>query len=236
MRVFLNFMDHHTELYLLRHTPVHQAKGLCYGELDIPVAESFEQDFQKILLHLDEVGHFSHLFTSPLQRCLVLSENLSIKWSQGGKHPQVHVLDELKELSFGRWEGLRWNDIDPIELETWSADFVNRPPPGGESFVQLSHRVAVGFQRIQSIVEKSYQSNNRDPSPSFDSPRILCITHGGWIRSLMCHLMDIPLSSAFKLNIDYGSLIGFSFRSQIPCMTLMKPCLLNRDAILEDEI
>jgi broad specificity phosphatase PhoE len=51
--------------------------------------------------------------------------------------------DRLKELSFGRWEGLTWKEVrrdDPVDYAVRDADIWNVAPPGGESYASLTRR------------------------------------------------------------------------------------------------
>ncbi len=55
--------------------------------------------------------------------------------------------DRLKELTFGRWEGLTWKDVrkaDPAGAAARERDKWRAVPPDGESYELLAVRVA-GF-------------------------------------------------------------------------------------------
>ena len=73
------------------------------------------------------------------------------------------------EMSFGQWEGLRWDDIHeqaPEAMERWGADWLNVPAPGGENALQVQRRVNDWLR----------EAATGEP--------LLVFTHAGVIRSL----------------------------------------------------
>ena len=96
----------------------------------------------------------------------------------------------IRELNFGKWEMQRWNEIPETELKYWMEDFVNRNCDGGESYNELNTRV-INFWN--ELIKK-------------DNNKIAVVTHGGVIRSILCHVLDMPLKSSFKLKIDYSGI------------------------------
>jgi alpha-ribazole phosphatase len=214
------------EIYLLRHTPVYVSKGICYGQLEVPLAESYPNDLERVFSSLQSLGEFTHVFTSPLQRCQQLAHSLVTRWSEMGTKVFCESLDDLKEVSFGSWEGKPWDDIDPKEISPWYADFVMTRPTGGESLHDLSQRVQRAYRHLcQVIAEDCINDHHHTAGRGRPKNRILVISHGGWIRSFMCFFLDIPLASAFKLDIDYGCLAGFVHQSKTPTLKMVLPCL-----------
>ena len=61
-------------LYLIRHTTPRIASGLCYGQLDIDVADSFEEEARNVLRYLPPL---ELIIASPLQRTYRLAEHLA---------------------------------------------------------------------------------------------------------------------------------------------------------------
>lgn len=102
----------------------------------------------------------------------------------------------LRELNFGDWEGLTWDEVhqrDPTGLKRWSENWYERAPPGGESFDELARRTRAWLTEIEASISEA-------PSDS----SILVAAHGGSIRALICQLLDIPLDRAFKFSIDHA--------------------------------
>jgi alpha-ribazole phosphatase len=57
---------------------------------------------------------------------------------------ELHIRPGLREIHFGLWEGLSWNEIevrDPVRAEKWAQEYPNSTAPAGESFVNFESRV-----------------------------------------------------------------------------------------------
>lgn len=168
------------EIYLVRHTTVDIEPGLCYGQSDVPLSTSFATEAETVrekLMPLD--GFF--VYSSPLSRCWKLVEFLH--------SGAVRIDPRLLEMHFGIWEQRHWDDIGDEHLKIWMADFVNQQCSGGESYRDVFERVVAFWNELRQ--------------QEFD--RVLIVTHGGVIRALLTHLLDIPLQNAFRIVIDFGS-------------------------------
>ena len=170
------------EIYLIRHTAVQTEKSVCYGQSDIPLSHTFQEDAVQVRNKLKKFDN-GVIYSSPSQRCFQLAELLL-----PGTLP---ILDErLMELNFGNWELKKWEEINKTELDPWMKDFVNVPCSGGESYKELHQRSTAFFKEcISQPFEK-----------------VLIITHGGVIRSLLSFILQVPLEKSFALQIDYGKI------------------------------
>jgi len=83
------------ELILIRHTTPNIEKGVCYGQSDIDVTDTFLEEIKPILNNISLNDKTVAYYTSPLKRCKILAELLS---------ETIIVDDRLKELDFGDWE------------------------------------------------------------------------------------------------------------------------------------
>ena len=90
-------------LFAIRHTSVAVEPGICYGQTDVPVADSFIVEKEKLAAQLYNV-EFDKIYSSPLSRCKLLAENLFQK-------EQIVFDERLKELNFGDWELKTWDAI-----------------------------------------------------------------------------------------------------------------------------
>jgi alpha-ribazole phosphatase len=170
------------EIYLIRHTTPDVVKGTCYGQADLAVTESFEQEASIIQQHLP--GNIQQVYTSPLQRCKQLAGHLFPTHDL-----QLH--DDLKEISCGEWELKLWDDIPQEVLKPWMNDFVNVRIPGGESYLDLFERTVNRFNTI---------ANRELPAA--------IVSHGGVIRSILSHLTKTPLIDSFTVfKLNYGCVV-----------------------------
>ena len=178
-------------IYLIRHTTPDIEPGVCYGQSDLSLVESFEGEAQKVKasLHASGVSDDAVFVSSPLQRCHRLASSLTDQ--------KVDTDDRLMEMNFGDWEMQKWDDIDPVALRRWTDDFVEQSCPGGESYRELYARV-VGF--IDDL-----QSNNHE--------NVVIVTHGGVIRSVLTYLGESTLETSFEVSVEYGDV----FKRELGC-------------------
>ncbi|NUZ07374.1 histidine phosphatase family protein [Piscinibacter koreensis] len=152
-----------------RHPRAEGAEGRCIGRTDLPVDRRRAKRLaHRIRAAARRRGLPRIVVTSPLQRSVVVGRILA-RWGW------VHRLDvALGELDFGRWDGLRWNDVPRAEFDAWCAAFGSHAPGGGESVDAL-------LLRVRAF----------DPG----SARIL-VTHGGWLSAAawLQHGSGAPLS------------------------------------------
>jgi alpha-ribazole phosphatase len=172
------------EVVLIRHTPCAIDAGVCYGHLDVPLASSAQIDIERVLVKIPAV---EELYTSPAQRCVVLAVRLA---ARDGCTPIVR--EELRELSFGDWEGRRWDDISRVEVDEWSADHWNRGPPAGETERSLWMRVERVYRELLAC----------------DRQSVAVIAHGGSLRVLRCLLADRPCELRWEWSPEPGEVLA----------------------------
>ncbi|HEY4208496.1 MAG TPA: alpha-ribazole phosphatase [Puia sp.] len=173
-------------IYLIRHTTPAVSKGICYGQTDLEVTETFLDEAAVIRQHLPT--SFSSIHSSPLQRCSRLAEHLFPGHS-------ISLYPELMEIHCGQWEMRGWDELPKEEVEPWMKDFVQIRIPGGESYQDLHQRVTKVFARIQDAI------------PGEDSSSAI-IAHGGVIRSILSHITGTALIDSFKtFSLYYGCVI-----------------------------
>jgi alpha-ribazole phosphatase len=169
------------DIYLIRHTKTATINGLCYGQSDVALADSFIAEARLIHEKLPKLSADCLITSSPLDRCVQLAQTF-------GK--PVTLDDRLLEVNFGDWENQRFDDIDADRVKTWTENFVTTPPPNGESFSDLCRRAGSFWDELVT---------NRP------AQQVLLITHAGVIRALFAHVLELPPANAFKFRVDVGS-------------------------------
>jgi probable phosphoglycerate mutase len=110
---------------------------------------------------------------SPLARA---RETMEIVRRELGLAPDDYRTDDrLKEINYGHWEGLLWDElpeVDPEGLAARTADTWGWQPVGGESFEALSRRIKSWLGEL-----------------SHDS---VVVAHGGVSRALRGLALDLP--------------------------------------------
>ncbi|MBB5193461.1 alpha-ribazole phosphatase [Silvimonas terrae] len=141
---------------LIRHFPVKDAAGLCYGQLDLPLAHATRvADIQPLRMALPGAVR---VYSSPLSRCWQLAQLLDLA---------AQADDRLQELDFGRWEGRRWDEIGAMALDEWIASGY-AATHGGEGLTDLQERVWQWADELAAAGQ----------------PEAIAITHAGVIRAL----------------------------------------------------
>ena len=80
-------------IHLIRHTTPKVESGICYGNSDLEVTNTFNEERDVVLSKLS--NHYDVVFTSPLSRCAKLAGFIN--------SPKHHADDRLKEYNFGDW-------------------------------------------------------------------------------------------------------------------------------------
>jgi broad specificity phosphatase PhoE len=109
--------------------------------------------------------------------------------------PQV-VRPALREIDFGQWEGLSWEQIeqmDPEYARRWIARYPHLPAPSGESFQAFEARV---LEEVGRLLDR-----NRGP--------IAVVTHGGVLRVVLRHLCGCSEKEAWQQTRAYGCIVRY---------------------------
>ena len=123
-------------LYLIRHAEA--APGLLLGQSDPPLSDKGRAQAASLRLPLE-----TPVYVSPLRRAIETAEIAGVRFEVAG---------EFKEVSYGEWDGLSWNEIEsrwPELAKQKLADWIHVTPPGGEPWVDFQRRVLEGLERIE---------------------------------------------------------------------------------------
>lgn len=169
---------------LLRHGEV--VGGRCFrGSSDDPLtAEGLQQMWDAV-----ETDCWDQVISSPLQRCHVFAQAYSQRVGVSCHHDA-----RLTEVDFGDWEGRSAEQLmqtDGEALTRFWQDPLHNTPPGGEALDVFQTRVLQAWSDI--VAEHNGQN-------------ILVVTHGGVIRTLLCHAHQQPISQLQSYDVGYGNL------------------------------
>jgi alpha-ribazole phosphatase len=160
---------------------VNVPKGMIYGQSNVPLNPSFEDEAQDVIKNLKGIA-FDKIYSSPLSRCLRLSGKIT-------KGTPVQTDNRLLELNFGDWEEKYWKDIDQSEkAQNWFNNYLNEKCPNGESYQDIQ-------QRILSFLDTIQQQKDE---------HVGIVTHGGPIRVFLSLLENIPQEEIFNRDIAFG--------------------------------
>ena len=157
-------------------------EGYCYGQTDVPLFSTFEEEAEVVKQKLKAIPH-NAVLSSPLSRCVRLAEYC-------GYGDELKLVDSLKELNFGEWEMKRWEDL---RMEEWRDNWVETPAPGGESFKDMYNRVS---RLLDELRTRNYNS-------------VKIFTHGGVINCAKIYFGQAKLESTFDRIAAYGEVVEF---------------------------
>lgn len=130
--------------------------------------------------------------TSPLARC---RQTAQVAADRFGLVPEVE--EDLRETDFGAWEGLTFaeaRDRDPAALDAW-LDSSDVPPPGGESFADVTRRVSGAQDRLRT---------------RFAGHTVLVVSHVTPIKTLLRLALAAPPDALFRMDLAPASLSAVS--------------------------
>lgn len=111
----------------------------------------------------------------------------------------VQTLPQLREINFGAWEGLTYQEIKAKFSDL--ADMYYSSPgnvriPDGETFRDLMERA---YGAVTDLVKR------------YDSSTIAIVTHGGTIRTIICAVLGIDLNNLIRIRQDNRALNVIDF-------------------------
>ncbi len=169
-----------TTIDLLRHGDVVGGKKYR-GQLDDPLSEL---GWQQLRYATQQVQSWQHIISSPLTRCLAFAKELEIICNI-----PLLVKSNFKEVSFGLWEGKTADELlisDPDNIKKYWDDPIKQTPPQGENLLIFEKRILKGWGDILN---------------QFQGEHILMVCHAGVMRIILCHVLGMPLTELFKLDI-----------------------------------
>ncbi len=178
------------ELYLIRHGETESNREKRYRGWSESALS------QKGVRQSEMAGFFlagqniEALYCSDLKRAAATARVIG---ASCGLEPAVTPL--LREINFGQWEGLTYDQIEAEwgeQISLWLDDPFNRSAPGGETLDQV-------FERMQSFLD--HLSVEYRPGQ-----RIAAVTHGGAIRAVLYRVLDQGLNSFWDIKIDNASI------------------------------
>lgn len=174
-------------IYLLRHGKV-EGEAALNGLSDVLVNPDLQNRICEALAKQDIA--FDCVVTSPLRRC----SDLANRYAQRMFVP-LSVTPDFQEMNFGDVDGVPFDELEDKwgMLETFWQDPANHQLTGAESLQSFHDRVTQAWSQLLN-----------DPSDN-----ILLVTHGGVIRILLAHCIDIDWKNPSlysKLSIENASI------------------------------
>jgi len=133
--------------------------------------------------------HFDAIYASPMKRVQQTLVPL-----EANRRAKPIVAPELREVDFGAWTGLSWEDVQTtfgISPFTWLEQLECAGIENAECAADFRTRLEPWLRRL-------LDSHHRQ--------QIALFCHGGVIRMLLSILLEWPFSKFASIEIDYASL------------------------------
>lgn len=174
-------------LILIRHGDLGaRRRGRYIGRTDAPLSAEGRRQASALAGPLARLNGAS-LLVSPLRRT---RETAAIALGRGANFT---VDSDLREIDFGRWEGMGFAEIlaaDPAAVDRWAAMAEDFTFPDGENIGNFRTRIGAAAGRIAA-----------DPAGT-----AVVVTHGGVIRFLICHFLGLPDRAHLLFDVQPASI------------------------------
>ncbi|MCU1322707.1 MAG: histidine phosphatase family protein [Acidobacteriaceae bacterium] len=181
-------------LLFIRHAETDMAGTFC-GQSDPTVNAAGHRQIQKLAESL-RPEPIAAVFTSDLQRSVTTARALAESFAI----PCI-TRPALREINFGRWDGLTWEEIEKLDstfAQRWLKAFPYLTPPEGESFKIFEARV---------MAETSYLLSQSESSS------IAVVTHAGVMRVVLRTLCGLDEKTAWALTKPYCCTFRYTHHS-----------------------
>jgi broad specificity phosphatase PhoE len=182
-----------TRWWFVRHAPVPNPEGRCYGQHDLDCDVTNAAAFASLARRLPAQPVW---MATTLRRTQATMN--AIHAARGTRPDPLHLERELIEQSFGEWQGRTYAELGAfgrggdagVSHRFWLAP-AHSVPPGGESFVQVMERVATAVRRLTA---------------AHAGHDIVCVAHGGSIRAALAMALGLDPEAALAFSIETLSL------------------------------
>ena len=172
-----------TKVIFIRHGQTEwNVTGRYQGQSDVQLSEEGRQQAVKLAENFP-VEKVDAIYASDLQRAMVTAETIAQKFGL-----KVKAEPAFRELSFGDWEGLTYQQI----VDKWEdamANFLQHPDileiPGGESFPAVQKRAT---KRLGELL------------PKHDGQTIVVVAHGAVLRTMLTAALHMPLQYLWSIR------------------------------------
>lgn len=179
-----------TQLAFIRHGEVEEAYLRVFGgRIDMNLSPRGHEQAAALAKWLERQS-INAVYASPMKR---VQQTLAPFASKNGWSERAVMLDDLREIDFGDWTGLTWDEVHQkfgVSAFEWLTELERGGIANAEETASYCGRIE---SCVQDILEKHRGEN----------VGIFC--HGGVIRTALAYLLDVPLPKMAAFEIDYAS-------------------------------
>jgi probable phosphoglycerate mutase len=169
-------------LILVRHGQTSaNAGGLLQGRIDLPLDDEGRIQALRTGAHIRENFPHARVISSPLMRAVQTAQAIS---------GDVEIDDRFIELDYGSWDGIAMSEVDPTQWANWRDDSSFRPP-GGESLLELEHRVKPALEQLRN------EAQDRD---------VVVVSHVSPIKCAVTWALNVESHVTWRFHLDRASI------------------------------
>ncbi len=172
-------------LLLVRHGETNWNRDQRFqGQIDVPLNERGYEQADRCGEFLADVS-IDRIVTSPMLRPKQTAERIACHHLG----VSLELLDNLKEISHGLWEGKLEAEIErdyPGELQRWKRSPASVQMPDGENLDQVWQRAIAAWNTILA----SLQHLPPDDAAHAPSSTVVVVAHDAVNKAILCHLVD----------------------------------------------
>jgi alpha-ribazole phosphatase len=175
-------------IVLIRHGETCMAGRFC-GQSDPGLNAVGKREAVHVAENVSKLD-IGRIYSSDLRRA---SQTAKVIAQQTGI--AADYLTGLREVHFGQWEGLTWQEIEarfPDEADRWLREFPLRSAPGGEAYTAFTARVET---TIAALLSEAADMT------------IAVVTHRGVMRHALTKVFGFAETEAWERTAAYGATI-----------------------------
>lgn len=200
-----------SSIVLIRHAQTDLAGKFC-GHSDPDLNAAGEEQLASLAAELAPLG-IRRIYSSNLQRAsktaVAIGRRIGI---------EVEFRPGLREIHFGVWEGLSWEEIQsryPKEAELWLNKFPAYSPPGGEPYADFVARVKAEFHLLLRETTDLTKASNLTQA---------VVTHRGVMQYALTCFFGFSDAEAWRRTEQHGvAIVATQVQNYRDCLGDRKP-------------
>lgn len=202
------------KLYLIRHgetkwnceSKTQGCSNIGLSKLGLVQVQQLANKFKK------SKEDYAKIYTSDLDRCYLTAKAIGRELEV-----EIEVDKDLREMSFGDWEGLKLKEIQQSyskEYLKWRTEPYNAIIPRGEDLKTVQTRC---LNSVQNILKK------------YDDGSIIIVSHGIAIKTILLGILKLDLKHFYSISLSNASINKIEFRDYGPVViNLNDTCHLEK--------
>jgi broad specificity phosphatase PhoE len=180
-----------SEILFIRHADTDMAGTFC-GHSDPELNARGRARIRELVddLHAEQIDA---VYSSDLRRAHSTAQAIASAFGV-----VCHVRPALREIYFGQWDGLTWQEIeqrDATYARRWLEEYPNLPAPDGEMFRDFERRILDEVEVLRTIASDG---------------TVVVVAHAGVLRSVLLKLCGCSEDEARERTKSYGAVVRYT--------------------------